>query len=72
MKPVRKGKPSRHTRDVWDRHDVAAHFDCSLPHVLKLMNSQGLPFSKLGSLIRFRKEDVLAWHEQQTNTAKAG
>lgn len=66
MRPARKAKPDRYTRDVWDRNDVASHFGCSLPHVLKLMHAQGLPYSKLGTLIRFRKEDVLTWHAAQT------
>ena len=59
-------------RDVWDRQDVADHFGCSLPHVLKLVREQALPCLHLGKLIRFRREDVLSWQTQQVKTQKRG
>lgn len=70
---VVKAKPDRHSRDIWDRNDVAEHFDCSLPHVLKLVRDQAMPHMQLGKLIRFRREDVLAWQaEQVAKSTKQG
>jgi excisionase family DNA binding protein len=60
--------PARHERDIWTREDVAAHYGCSLPHVHKLIADQGLPHMHLGALLRFRREDVLAWQTAQVKT----
>jgi excisionase family DNA binding protein len=72
---MRKSKAKRSPRlerDVWDRNDVADHFGCSLPHVLKLVRDQELPCLHLGKLIRFRREDVLAWQTRQVTVQKKG
>jgi excisionase family DNA binding protein len=63
-----KTKAPRDKRDIWDRHDVAEHFGCSLPHVVKLVRDQELPCIHLGKLIRFRREDVIAWQTEQVKT----
>jgi excisionase family DNA binding protein len=65
-------KPAREERDIWDRNDVAEHFRCSLPHVLKLVRAQGLPMLQLGNLVRFRRSDVLAWEQAQVKTSSKG
>lgn len=62
----------REERDIWDRNDVADHFHCSLPHVLKLVRDQALPHMTLGTLVRFRRVDVLEWEQTQVKTAKKG
>lgn len=65
-------KAPRDERDIWDRHDVAAHFCCSLPHLLKLVRDQGLPHMRLGTLVRFRRLDVIAWQETQVKSLGKG
>lgn len=72
MRKTKPKRPPRIDRDVWDRQDVADHFGCSLPHVLKLVREQALPSLHLGKLIRFRREDILAWQTQQVKTQKKG
>lgn len=45
---------------LWTIEDVARYARCSLRHVSKL-REQGLPFRKLGHLVRFKPEAVKAW-----------
>ena len=55
----------RYARAVWDTKDVAGHFGCSRPHVVKLAEECGLPHMRLGRLWRFLQADVLAWQLDQ-------
>lgn len=73
-KPARekRAKQTREKRDIWDSKDVAEHFGCSLPHVTKLIRDQALPCLYLGKLVRFRREDVIAWQNDQVKTQKKG
>ncbi len=70
MRKKSSKKSPRSEREVWDKQDVADHIACSLPHVLKMMQTQGLPFARLGKLVRFRREDVLSWHAAQIHAAQ--
>ena len=45
---------------LWTIEDVARYARCSLRHVSKL-REQGLPFRKLGHLVRFKPDAVKAW-----------
>lgn len=64
-------KHERYSRDVWDIDDVAAHFVCSRPHVVKLAQKEGLPHMRLGRLWRFLQVDVHEWQATQIKR-KAG
>jgi excisionase family DNA binding protein len=72
MRKSKSKKSPRLEREVWDRNDVADHFGCSLPHVLKLVRDQSLPCLHLGKLIRFRREDVFTWQTAQVKTQRKG
>lgn len=63
-------KHERYSRDVWDANDVAAHFGCSRPHVVKLAEKNGLPYMRLGRLWRFLQLDVHEWEAEQKKTRK--
>lgn len=67
---MKKVRPDRGRRDIWNSQDVADHFGCSLPHVAKIVRDQGLPCLHLGKLVRFRREDVLAWQNEQVKSNK--
>ena len=60
----------RAEREIWSVKDVCEHFDCSRPHVYKLMDSQGLPHMHLGALLRFRRDDVITWQNAQVTQVK--
>ncbi len=47
---------------LWTMEDVARYARCSLRHVSKL-REQGLPYRKLGHLVRFSPEAVKRWFE---------
>ncbi len=47
---------------LWTIEDVARYAHCSLRHVSKL-REQGLPYRKLGHLVRFSPQAVKRWFE---------
>lgn len=53
--------------DIMTRNEVALLLRCSLPHVVTLIERDGLPAFRLGKLWRFRRSEVLAWCERKTN-----
>ncbi len=53
---------SPETKTLWTIDDVARYARCSLRHVTTLRD-QGLPFRKLGHLVRFSPEAVKRWFE---------
>ncbi len=59
--PKSTAKPENHASEaLWTMQDVARYARCSLRHVSKL-REQGLPYRKLGHLVRFKPEAVKAW-----------
>ncbi len=50
------------TKTLWTIDDVARYARCSIRHVTTL-REQGLPFRKLGHLVRFNPEAVKRWLE---------
>lgn len=46
---------------MWTKKDVADFLKVSIRQVDYLREKFGLPFVKVGSLIRFRPEEVEAW-----------
>ncbi len=62
-------KVPRADRETWGIKDVCEQIDCSRPHVYKLMAKQCLPHMWFGSLLRFRRDDVMAWITAQVQTA---
>jgi phage terminase Nu1 subunit (DNA packaging protein) len=50
------------TEPLWNINDVARYARCSIRHVTTL-REQGLPFRKLGHLVRFSPEAVKRWFE---------
>lgn len=48
---------------LWTIDDVARYARCSIRHVSMLREKQGLPFRKLGNLVRFSPEAVKRWFE---------
>lgn len=55
---------------IWTLDDCAEHLRCSRPTVRRMTETQGLPYFKLGTLWRFRAEDVLAWETAQASKGK--
>jgi excisionase family DNA binding protein len=48
---------------LWTIDDVARYARCSVRHVTTLREQKGLPFRKLGHLVRFSPEAVKRWFE---------
>jgi excisionase family DNA binding protein len=48
--------------NLWTIDDVARYARCSVRHVTKL-REEGLPYRKLGHLVRFSPEAVKRWFE---------
>lgn len=48
---------------LWTIDDVARYARCSVRHVATLREQKGLPFRKLGHLVRFSPEAVKRWFE---------
>ena len=48
---------------LWTIDDVARYARCSVRHVTTLREQKGLPFRKLGHLVRFNPEAVKRWFE---------
>lgn len=46
---------------LMDKRGVAEMLDCSLRQVDALREKDGLPFMKLGGLVKFQREDVQRW-----------
>jgi excisionase family DNA binding protein len=53
---------SPETKTLWTIDDVARYARCSVRHVATL-REQGMPFRKLGHLVRFTPESVKRWLE---------
>ena len=47
---------------LWTIDDVARYARCSVRHVT-MLREQGLPYRKLGHLVRFSPEAVKRWFE---------
>jgi excisionase family DNA binding protein len=58
---TRTESPAEET--LWTIDDVARYARCSVRHVATLREQQGLPFRKLGHLVRFSPEAVKRWFE---------
>lgn len=54
--------PAATLEPLWTTNDVARYARCSVRHVATL-RKQGLPFRKLGHLVRFNPEAVKRWLE---------
>jgi hypothetical protein len=50
-------------KNLWTIDDVAGYARCSVRHVTTL-REQGLPYRKLGHLVRFSPEAVKRWFEE--------
>jgi excisionase family DNA binding protein len=50
------------TDSLWTLDDVARYARCSVRHVMNL-RKHGLPYRKLGHLVRFSPEAVKRWFE---------
>ncbi len=50
------------TDSLWTLDDVARYARCSVRHVMTL-REQGLPYRKVGHLVRFSPEAVKRWFE---------
>lgn len=48
---------------LWKVDDVARYARCSTRHVTTLREQKGLPYRKLGRLVRFSPEAVKQWFE---------
>jgi excisionase family DNA binding protein len=48
---------------LWTVDDVARYARCSVRHVTMLREQKGLPYRKLGRLVRFSPEAVKQWFE---------
>lgn len=55
----------RHPDALWEIEDVAKYLGVSALTVRKHVNESGLPAKRIGSLLRFRREEVDAWIDQQ-------
>jgi excisionase family DNA binding protein len=53
--------------DIMTRSEVALLLRCSEPHVVALIEREGLPAFRLGKLWRFKRSEVLAWCERRSN-----
>ncbi|MDO4585036.1 MAG: DNA-binding protein [Planctomycetia bacterium] len=49
------------------KQEVAELLRCSLRHVDTLKTLYGLPFQRLGNLVRYDSQAILKWVEQQGN-----
>lgn len=45
---------------LWSAKEVAHYLGCSIRH-LRRLRKRGLPFSKIGGMLRFPKDDVIRW-----------
>jgi excisionase family DNA binding protein len=56
--------------EIMTRSEVAELLRCSEPHVVALIEREGLPAFRLGKLWRFRRSEVLAWCERRENGSR--
>jgi excisionase family DNA binding protein len=64
---ARRIKPAVIQGEIMTRAEVAELLRCSEPHVVVLVEREGLPGFRLGKLWRFRRAEVAAWCERKTN-----
>ena len=50
---------------MWSKRDVAKYLNVSLRQVDVLREKHGLPFRKIGNLVRFYPAEVEAWAQQK-------
>lgn len=50
---------------MWSKRDVAKYLNVSVRQVDVLRDKYGLPFRKIGSLVRFYPAEVEAWAQQK-------
>ena len=62
QKSLSQTQVSSKPETLWTIEDVARYARCSLRHVTTL-RQQGLPYRKLGHLVRFSPEAVKRWFE---------
>jgi len=62
QKYIDPNSDSAATGSLWTIDDVARYARCSIRHVTTL-REQGLPFRKLGHLVRFSPEAVKRWFD---------
>jgi len=53
--------------EIMKRSEVARLLRCSEPHVVALIEREGLPAFRLGKLWRFSRSEVIAWCERRSN-----
>jgi excisionase family DNA binding protein len=56
--------------EIMTRSEVAELLRCSEPHVVALIEREGLPAFRLGKLWRFRRSEVLAWCQRRENGSR--
>ena len=56
--------------EIMTRSEVAQLLRCSEPHVVALIEREGLPAFRLGKLWRFRRSEVLAWCQRRENGSR--
>ncbi len=62
QKSAAQNSESPETKTLWTIDDVARYARCSIRHVTTLRD-HGLPFRKLGHLVRFNPDAVKRWLE---------
>ena len=50
---------------MWSKRDVAQYLNVSLRQVDVLREKHGLPFRRIGNLVRFYPAEVEAWAQQK-------
>ncbi len=49
---------------VWTTKDVCSVLKCSERHIRELVSLDRIPYTKVGRLVRFYRDDVLGWLKQ--------
>ena len=60
-----KSEKSLFESGIVDKKELARKFSISVSFVNKLMAEEGLPYFKLGKVVRFRKKEVQTWLSQR-------
>lgn len=55
--------------DIFTKDELADYLRITVRMVDKL-RSEGMPFFRIGKLIRFKKDEVMKWLEDQQNEAE--
>lgn len=67
--------PSDVVRSVMNVKQLAEHFGVAVSTIHEWRDNEGLPFTKIGSVVRYRLASVDAWHAEyetrKTATPKA-